>query len=217
MSFQISKFLKTYDLVLDQDCWKHKQSGKYILKHEAIEKIAAKEEVKMVAIETLNSEIDFVRFLVTMKKGDEQISTIGEAFKGNCTSNYYGCMAEKRGYDRAVLKLIHAYEYGVASEEEADDYSKRGSVSTDKSEVVSPPTSDPLAWRKMAFPRQDSKTSVEDASNRDLNAFIKDEEGNKLTKEDVKNGKKPKYSLRACKLALNELEHRKGGGDDESK
>ena len=34
---------------------------------------------------------------------------------------------------------------------------------------------------------------------------------------DVKNGKKPKYSLRACKLALNELEHRKGGGDDESK
>ena len=35
-----------------------------------------------------------------------------------------GCMAEKRGIDRCVLKLIHAYEYGISSEVEADDFAK---------------------------------------------------------------------------------------------
>ena len=213
-SFDLNKFLQKYTLTMDVDCWKHKQSGKHILKHDAIEKIAHQEGIKLVSIKTLNSDVDFVRFLVTMKKGEEQITTVGEAFKGNCTSNYYGCMAEKRGYDRAVLKLIHAYEHGISSEEEADDYSnKRANPST--SEVVpsgadSPPAPDPLSWRTQSFPRKDSKTSVADASNRDLNAFIKDKSGNKLSIEDVKNGKVPKYSLRACKLALLELQHREG-------
>ncbi len=53
-----------------------------------------------------------------------EISSIGEADKSNCTSKYYGCMAEKRGIDRCVLKLIDAYEYGISSEVEADDFKK---------------------------------------------------------------------------------------------
>ena len=32
--------------------------------------------------------------------------------------------AEKRGVDRCVLKLINAYEYGISSEVEADDFKK---------------------------------------------------------------------------------------------
>ena len=33
-------------------------------------------------------------------------------------------MAEKRGIDRCVLKLINAYEYGISSEVEAEDFRK---------------------------------------------------------------------------------------------
>ena len=53
------------------------------------------------------------------------VSTIGEADKSNCMSNYYGSMAEKRGIDRCVLKLINAYEWGISSEVEADDFKKQ--------------------------------------------------------------------------------------------
>ena len=33
-------------------------------------------------------------------------------------------MAEKRGVDRCVLKLINAYEYGIYSDVESDDFKK---------------------------------------------------------------------------------------------
>ena len=37
-------------------------------------------------------------------------------------------MAEKRGIDRAVLKLINAYEYGIYSDVEADDFKQKEST-----------------------------------------------------------------------------------------
>ena len=37
---------------------------------------------------------------------------------------YIASMAEKRGIDRCVLKLINAYQYGIYSEVEADDFKK---------------------------------------------------------------------------------------------
>ena len=47
-----------------------------------------------------------------------------ETKKGNCESQYIGAMAEKRGIDRAVLKLINAYEYGIYSDVEAESFEK---------------------------------------------------------------------------------------------
>ena len=52
------------------------------------------------------------------------ISSVGEADRKNCVSQYLGCMAEKRGIDRCVQKLINAYEYGISSEVEAEDFKK---------------------------------------------------------------------------------------------
>ena len=106
------------------DFWHHQQSGKWILTHDACEKIAHQEGIVQINIETLNSEKDFARFLITMAKGDVTITEIGEADDKNCYSGYKGCMAHKRGIDRCVLKLIHAYEYGIASEVEAEDFKK---------------------------------------------------------------------------------------------
>ena len=119
----IKDLAKKYGLV-EGDFWNHKQSGQWILTHDAVEKIATIEGIVLVNIETLNSEKDLVRFLITMAKGDVTITSVGEADDKNCFSGYKGCMAEKRGVDRCVLKLINAYEYGISSEVEAEDFKK---------------------------------------------------------------------------------------------
>ena len=87
--------------------------GNWILKHDGVAKIAHKQGIRLKSIDVLNSTETLVRCLVTMVKGDVEISTFGEADKSNCKSKYLACMAEKRGHDRAVLKLINAYEYGI--------------------------------------------------------------------------------------------------------
>ena len=58
-------------------------------------------------------------------KPDYKIWTTGEANGDNCSMNYLSAMAEKRGKDRIILKLINAYEYGIYSDVEADDFSKK--------------------------------------------------------------------------------------------
>ena len=122
----INDIAKEYNLSKEPnvDFWLHKQSGQWILTHNAIEKIAASEQIKLIEWEVLNSELDFCRFKITMQMRDKLVTTIGEADKSNCMSKYYGAMAEKRGIDRCVLKLINAYQYGISSEVEADDFKK---------------------------------------------------------------------------------------------
>ena len=106
------------------DFWKCHNS--YILTHDAITKIANYEKIELLSIESLVNTETFVRFLVTMQdKLGKKVITVGEATTQNSKNNYYGAMAEKRGIDRAVLKLINAYEYGVYSEVEADDFKKQ--------------------------------------------------------------------------------------------
>jgi len=98
--------------------------GNWIVSHDAIEKIAVIEGIEVANIQVLNSERDFVRLLVTATKDKKKVMTIGEADSKNCKNIYYGCMAEKRGIDRAVLKLIEAYQYGIYSDTEADSFKK---------------------------------------------------------------------------------------------
>mgnify|MGYP003152500388 CR=1 FL=1 len=92
---------------------------------------AVLERIKISKIESLYQSETACRFLVTMVKEDadnnviDSITSVGEADKGNCKQNYLACMAEKRGIDRCVLKLINAYQYGVYSEVEADDFKKQ--------------------------------------------------------------------------------------------
>ena len=119
----IKELAKKYGLI-EGDFWNHKQSGQWILTHDAVEKVATKEGIRLVNIETLNSETELVRFLVTMVKDEVTITSVGEADRNNCFSQYLGCMAEKRGVDRCVLKLINAYEYGISSEVEAEDFKR---------------------------------------------------------------------------------------------
>ena len=108
------------------DFWELPQKkGLWILTHDSIEKIANQEGITLKDFQVLNSEASLCRFLITMQKGDRTVTSIGEADKLNCKANYLGCMSEKRGIDRCVLKLINAYEYGIKSEEESDAFKQQ--------------------------------------------------------------------------------------------
>tara|TARA_R110000744_G_scaffold276344_1_gene389065 strand:+ start:3295 stop:3681 length:387 start_codon:yes stop_codon:yes gene_type:complete len=120
---KIKELATKYDLNKD-DFWKHAQSGKWILSHDAVTKIAHIENIIVAPPQILNSERDFVRMVITAKKGDVVMWTTGEADSKNCQNKYYLAMAEKRGKDRIILSLISAYEYGIYSDVEADTFKK---------------------------------------------------------------------------------------------
>ena len=127
----IQEIQKKYDLSKEPnvDIWHHKPSGKWIITHDACEKIAYQEGIVLTSREVDNSEAELVRYWITMSMEDDNgetitVSSSGEADRNNCFSQYLGCMAEKRGIDRCILKLIRAYQYGISSEVEADDFKK---------------------------------------------------------------------------------------------
>ena len=128
---KIKQIQEAYNLT-KQDFWQHQQSGKYVLLHSAVQKIAIKENIELVKYDTLNSEHDLVRFVMTLKMGDKTITDIGEADTKNCRMGYLGCMSWKRGFDRCVLQLINGYQYGIVSEEEADDWKYQYQAPTDE-------------------------------------------------------------------------------------
>ena len=119
----IKELSKKYNLTKD-DYWQESRSKKWIISHDACEKIADMEGIIFGPPQILNSEQNFVRMVVSAKKGEVLMWSIGEADNKNCKNLYFGAMAEKRGKDRVILKLINAYEYGIYSDVEADDFKK---------------------------------------------------------------------------------------------
>ncbi len=114
---------KKYNLTKD-DYWQESRSQKYIITHDACQKIGDMEGIIFEPPQILNSEQNFVRMVISAKKGEVLMWSIGEADAKNCKNLYFGAMAEKRGKDRVILKLINAYEYGIYSDVEADDFKK---------------------------------------------------------------------------------------------
>ena len=121
---------KKYKLDGKVDVWKCHDN--WILTHDACTKIALIENIKLSKIESIYQTENICRFLVTMVKEDKDgnvinsVTSVGEAtFPKDCKITYISSMSEKRGIDRCVLKLINAYQYGIYSEVEADDF-KRG-------------------------------------------------------------------------------------------
>ena len=125
----IAELGKKYKLDGKVDVWKCHDN--WILTFDAITKIALIENIKLSRLEPIYQSDTSCRFLVTMVKEDkdgnviDSVTSVGEADNRNSKNNYYGSMAEKRGIDRCVLKLINAYQYGVYSEVEADDFKKQ--------------------------------------------------------------------------------------------
>ena len=119
----IKELSKKYNLT-KEDYWQESRSKKWIISHDACEKIADMEGIIFGPPQVLNSEQNFVRMVISAKKGEVLMWSIGEADTKNCKNLYFGAMAEKRGKDRVILKLINAYEYGIYSDVEADNFQK---------------------------------------------------------------------------------------------
>ena len=119
----IKELSKKYNLT-KEDYWQESRSKKWIISHDACEKIADMEGIIFGPPQVLNSEQNFVRMVISAKKGEVLMWSVGEADNKNCKNLYFGAMAEKRGKDRVILKLINAYEYGIYSDVEADNFQK---------------------------------------------------------------------------------------------
>ena len=125
----IAELGKKYKLDGKVDVWKCHDN--WILTFDAITKIALIENIKLSRLEPIYQSDTSCRFLVTMVKEDkdgnviDSVTSVGEADNRISKNNYYGSMADKRGISRGVLKLINAYQYGIYSEVEADDFKKQ--------------------------------------------------------------------------------------------
>ena len=161
----IEELANKYELT-KEDFWElRKNSGKWIITHDACEKIAVAEGIifeppqiinysptiitengekvqkvmygrqswKPAWAGTCQKKSGDVAMIITGYKSDNpdyKIWTTGEANASNCTAEYYFAMAEKRGKDRVILKLINAYQYGIYSDVEADDFVKNDTSTT---------------------------------------------------------------------------------------
>lgn len=104
-------FAEKYNLTKEDDFYLHKQSGKWLIKHDACEKIHGIEKMSQPSIKVITDDNETGTFmLISVKHGDLEWEDVGEATPQNCVSKYYRSMAFKRGLDRCVLKLLKAYE-----------------------------------------------------------------------------------------------------------
>jgi len=97
--------------------------GTWVVLHKALEVVAAATGVKFekpVWIES-DPEKKIAVLLVTGSLGDRTEWSIGECATYNNKNAYPYAMAEKRGKDRVILKLVGLHGY-VYSEDEADDF-----------------------------------------------------------------------------------------------
>jgi len=130
--------------------WKHGQSGKWVVYHWACEAAAAAAGIKfdpptVICADPANK---IATICVTGHLGEKSEWSIGEAAPYNTTQSYPFAMAEKRGKDRVILKLLGLH--GIAySEEEADDFKmQKRNRSTRDPDWVKGPAKDRAELRK---------------------------------------------------------------------
>ncbi len=95
----------------DADFYWHNPSSKWIIKHDACERIHAIEKMSNPEVNVITDDNETGTFmLIKIKHKDIEWQDVGEATPQNCVSKFYRSMAFKRGIDRCVLKLLKAYE-----------------------------------------------------------------------------------------------------------
>tara|TARA_R110000751_G_scaffold120042_1_gene220675 strand:+ start:542 stop:1618 length:1077 start_codon:yes stop_codon:yes gene_type:complete len=151
-----------YVLVPDADWWQHRQSGKWVLTHAAVQKVAYQPTPEGYII-TLpgRADVDWI------KKGDvtesgihgpevvigaefclkttdgkiiRKVYAIGEANPSNVNKSlaYPFAMAWKRMFDRGVLDVLAFASHGLYSAEEADTFSDPSQRVSVKQEAPAP-------------------------------------------------------------------------------
>ena len=200
----IQEIKDKYGLNPETDFWElRKNSNKWIITHDACEKIAVTEGIvfdppeiisytptiitengekvqkvmygkqtwKPAWAGTCQKKSGDVAMIITGYKQDNpdyKVWTTGEASGDNCSMNYPSAMAEKRGKDRIILKLINAYEYGIYSDVEADDFGKQDKAPTEKQLEMLHTLADDLRYKLMGVDkmnREDVSGKIDELKN----------------------------------------------------
>jgi hypothetical protein len=107
--------------------WKQKQSGLFIATYDAIMIIAENEGITFTQpIQNWDALPNICIMITAMHPDGREVWTFGECSADNNRNVYPFAMAEKRAKSRGVLMLINAYQYGVKSEVESDDFKRDG-------------------------------------------------------------------------------------------
>ena len=122
---RLLKFMEAYKVDADE-VWEVRTGGAWAIKHSALERVAAEQGITfdLPQLAEKDSINKIVAMLVVANMGDKREWSIGEASPANNKNAYCYAMAEKRGKDRCILKLLNAHG-AVYSEEEADDFKPR--------------------------------------------------------------------------------------------
>jgi len=118
---EVKELITKYGLS-QSDVFRHPKMGFLIVTRAGIEKIQAKENIK-VDFEIMHCSEDHKYVVVEARAtvGNKQIQTYGEASPENNKMSYPIAMAEKRALSRAVLKIAGLYAHGVFGEDEFDE------------------------------------------------------------------------------------------------
>ena len=123
---KIKEIAQKYKLSKDDFCFFFRGTrSMWIITHDACEKIAAQENIQFGAPTIYRDSNKDVAIVGDAKRENKVIWSTGEASPNNCKAPYPFAMAEKRLKDRLILKLINAYEYGIYSDSEADNFKKQ--------------------------------------------------------------------------------------------
>lgn len=105
------------------DFWQIPQNKQWVCKHAALEVVATKANVEWMPPQIIQADTGngIAVLAVHGRLGEREEWATGEASPKNNKNSYPWAMAEKRGKDRVVLKLVGIHGL-VYSEEEADDF-----------------------------------------------------------------------------------------------
>ena len=127
---KIAQLYKEFSLTKD-DIFKHKHY--LIITRSGVEKIQSVSNIEVnFTLEQCTPNFSVVKAVAFKREApDVRIETYGSALKGSTYSEgstnswYVTELAEKRSLSRAILKLVGAYELGIFSEDESEDFKRK--------------------------------------------------------------------------------------------
>ena len=131
--------LKKYELDVKNDQGEYKAlwdcHGTWVMYHRYIEQAGASNGIKykFEEIETNSANgIVVVKCTAVLDKGNDkkvQVVSYGESSPKNTKNSYPYAMAEKRAYDRCVLKLLGLHGFVYSEDEMPDEVKAKGKLS----------------------------------------------------------------------------------------
>ena len=138
-SKHLRAFMEKYKIDSDE-VWEVRAGGAWAIKHNALERVAGEQGIAFDVPQFAEKDgaNKIVAMLIVGHKGDRMEWSVGEASPSNNKNAYCYAMAEKRGKDRVILKLLSAHGT-VYSETEADEFApKRQNPHVTRPEDIAP-------------------------------------------------------------------------------